>query len=119
MVLFSALPPTRADTGLSVKRNAFISKAPGDECAYWGIQENPITHEPRRGSIEQSHTACRAPRKKTIAPIEKHPSPTVQASEQPYQVPEYWRWVRLGDVYVINPAVEGDDRAACAITVNE
>lgn len=47
--------------------------------------------------------------KKTIAPIEKHTIPTVPVAEQPYQVPENWRWVRLGEIYVINPPVEGDD----------
>ena len=47
--------------------------------------------------------------KKTTAPIEKHTIPTVPAAEQPYQVPENWRWVRLGEIYVINPPVEGDD----------
>jgi type I restriction enzyme S subunit len=36
--------------------------------------------------------------KKTIAPIEKHTIPTVPAAEQPYKVPENWRWVRLGDI---------------------
>ena len=36
--------------------------------------------------------------KKTIAPIEKHTIPTVPAAEQPYKVPENWRWVRLCNV---------------------
>lgn len=47
--------------------------------------------------------------KKSTAPIEKHTIPTVPAAEQPYQVPGNWRWVRLGEIYVINPPVEGDD----------
>ena len=47
--------------------------------------------------------------KKTTAPVEKHTIPTVPAAEQPYKVPENWRWVRLGEIYVINPHVEGDD----------
>lgn len=38
-------------------------------------------------------------RKKTTAPIEKHTIPTVPAAEQPYQVPENWRWVRLLDSF--------------------
>lgn len=33
--------------------------------------------------------------KKTTAPIEKHTIPTVPAAEQPYQVPENWRWTRI------------------------
>lgn len=33
--------------------------------------------------------------KKTIAPIEKHTIPTVPAAEQPYPVPENWRWTRI------------------------
>ena len=33
--------------------------------------------------------------KKTTAPIEKHTIPTIPAAEQPYRVPENWRWVYL------------------------
>ena len=44
--------------------------------------------------MTEPHTMPRTT-KKTIAPIEKHTIPTVPAAEQPYPVPENWRWVYL------------------------
>ena len=32
----------------------------------------------------------------------------------PYQIPESWSWVKLGDLYKINPKVEADDNADAA-----
>lgn len=36
-------------------------------------------------------------------------SPFVPAEEQPYPIPENWCWVRLGELYEINPKVTADD----------
>lgn len=38
--------------------------------------------------------------KKTTAPIEKHTIPTVPAAEQPYQVPENWRYYRIENLAI-------------------
>lgn len=35
--------------------------------------------------------------------------PEIPKDEQPYPLPEGWKWVRLGNLYQINPKVEADD----------
>lgn len=37
---------------------------------------------------------------------ESAPLPEIPVREQPYPLPEGWKWVRLGDVYTINPKNE-------------
>ncbi|MCD8038301.1 MAG: restriction endonuclease subunit S [Lachnospiraceae bacterium] len=45
---------------------------------------------------------------------EKLEQALVPAEEQPYEVPENWCWVRLGDLYNINPKTEADDEMPAA-----
>ncbi|WP_300785923.1 restriction endonuclease subunit S [uncultured Desulfovibrio sp.] len=40
---------------------------------------------------------------------ESAPLPEIPVREQPYPLPEGWKWVRLGDVYTINPKNEIND----------
>ena len=40
---------------------------------------------------------------------ESAPLPEIPVQEQPYPLPEGWKWVRLGDVYTINPKNEIND----------
>ncbi|MCD7744317.1 MAG: hypothetical protein LUI13_03355 [Lachnospiraceae bacterium] len=41
-------------------------------------------------------------------------SPFVPVEEQPYQVPTNWCWIRLGDVYEINPKIKAKDEIDAA-----
>ena len=43
--------------------------------------------------------------KKKEAPVD----PLVPAEEQPYPIPENWCWVKLGNLYEINPKITADD----------
>ena len=43
--------------------------------------------------------------KKKEAPVD----PFVPAEEQPYPIPENWCWVKLGNLYEINPKITADD----------
>ena len=43
----------------------------------------------------------------------------VPVEEQPYPVPENWRWVRLGAAYTISPKVIADDNAIAAFVPME
>lgn len=53
---------------------------------------------------------ARGAKKETVlAPEEKLAQALVPEAEQPYRVPENWRWVQLDRLYTINPPVEGDD----------
>jgi len=50
-----------------------------------------------------------AKKEKALTPEEKLAQALVPEAEQPYRVPENWRWVQLDRLYTINPPVEGDD----------
>ena len=55
------------------------------------------------------------PKKKTALTIEERlQQALVPAEEQPYDVPENWVWVRLGDLYEVNPKNKADDELDAA-----
>ena len=37
-----------------------------------------------------------------------------QTEDIPYEIPDYWKWVKLSDLYEINPKVEADNNADAA-----
>ena len=37
-----------------------------------------------------------------------------QTDDVPYEIPNYWKWVKLSDLYQINPKVEADNNADAA-----
>lgn len=37
-----------------------------------------------------------------------------QTEDIPYEIPDYWKWVKLSDLYEINPKVEADNEADAA-----
>lgn len=42
------------------------------------------------------------------------PLPAISDEEKPFDIPENWKWVRLADVYEINPKVNADDNINAA-----
>lgn len=42
------------------------------------------------------------------------PLPPISDEEKPFDIPENWKWVRLADVYEINPKVNADDNINAA-----
>lgn len=50
-----------------------------------------------------------AKKKQELSPEERLATALVPEEEQPYQLPEGWKWVRLGKIYDVNPKVQADD----------
>ena len=50
-----------------------------------------------------------AKKKQELTPEERLAAALVPEEEQPYQLPEGWKWVRLGKIYDVNPKVQADD----------
>lgn len=50
-----------------------------------------------------------AKKKQELSPEERLAAALVPEEEQPYQLPEGWKWVRLGKIYDVNPKVQADD----------
>ncbi len=42
-----------------------------------------------------------------------------QKDNAPYEIPNYWAWVKLGDLYTINPKVNADDETLAAFVPME
>lgn len=52
---------------------------------------------------------ARAKKKENLTPEERLQAALVPENEQPYKVPENWCWVRLGELYQINPKNLAED----------
>ena len=61
----------------------------------------------------------RARKEKSLTPEEKRAQTLVPEEEQPYPVPENWRWVRLGELYEINPKNQASDNIDSAFVPME
>lgn len=72
---------------------------------------------PEDGNAEDLYTQIQEEKAKLIAEgkIKKEkPLPPIKDDEIPFEIPENWKWVRLADVFMINPKVAGNphDKAA-------
>ena len=50
-----------------------------------------------------------AKKKQALSPEERLAAALVPEEEQPYALPDGWKWVRLGKIYDVNPKVQADD----------
>lgn len=81
------------------------------------IQGRLLPQRAEEGNAEELYKQIQAEKKKLIKEkkIKKEkPLPEITAEEKPFEIPETWKWVRLGDVTILNPKNNLDDNLKTA-----
>lgn len=84
------------DAGIQGKLTKQLSEDGTAEELYQQIQREKLALE-KAGKIKKSK-----------------PLPPISDEEKPFDIPDNWKWVRLADVYEINPKVNADDNINAA-----
>jgi len=81
------------------------------------IQGRLVPQRAEEGNAEELYEQIQAEKKKLIKEkkIKKEkPLPEITDDEKPFDIPETWKWVRLGDVTILNPKNNLDDNLKTA-----
>lgn len=81
------------------------------------IQGRLVPQRVEEGNAEELYEQIQAEKKKLIKEkkIKKEkPLPEITDDEKPFEIPETWKWVRLGDVTILNPKNNLDDNLKTA-----
>ena len=81
------------------------------------IQGRLVPQREEEGNAEELYEQIQAEKKKLIKEkkIKKEkPLPEITDDEKPFDIPETWKWVRLGDVTILNPKNNLDDNLKTA-----
>jgi len=76
------------------------------------IQGKLVPQRPEEGNAEDLYKQIQAEKQKLIkeGKIKKEkPLPPITDDEKPFEIPETWKWVRLGEVTLLNPKNYLDD----------
>lgn len=76
------------------------------------IQGRLVPQRPEEGNAEDLYRQIQAEKQKLIkeGKIKKEkPLPPITDDEKPFEIPETWKWVRLGEVTLLNPKNYLDD----------
>lgn len=84
------------DAGIQGKLTEQLPEDGNAEELYQQIQQEKLALE-KAGKIKKSK-----------------PLPPISDEEKPFDIPDNWKWVRLADVYEINPKVNADDNINAA-----
>ncbi len=81
------------------------------------IQGKLVEQLPEEGTAEELYRAIQAEKAKLIkeGKIKKEtPLPKITEDEIPFEIPESWKWVRVGSIVTMNPKNELDDNSAAS-----
>lgn len=92
----AALKSKIIDAGIQGKLTEQLPEDGTAEELYQQIQQEKLALE-KAGKVKKSK-----------------PLPPISEEEKPFDIPDNWKWVRLADVYEINPKVNADDNINAA-----
>lgn len=78
----------------------------------YAIQGKLVEQRPEEGNAEDLYAQIQAEKQRLIAEkkIKKQkPLPEITDEEKPFEIPATWKWVRLGEITVLNPKNELPD----------
>lgn len=82
-----------------------------------GIQGKLTEQLPEDGNAEELYQRIQQEKlalEKASKIKKSKPLPPISDEEKPFDIPDNWKWVRLADVYEINPKVNADDNINAA-----
>ena len=97
------------------KLEAFNSRFPDDmkkSLLQYAIQGKLVEQRPEEGTAEELFERIQEEKQRLIAEgkIKKEkPLPEITEDEKPFDIPESWKWVRLGSIVELNPKNDIDD----------
>ncbi len=97
------------------KLEAFNSRFPNDmkkSLLQYAIQGKLVEQRPEEGTAEELFEQIQKEKQRLIADgkIKKEkPLPEITEEEKPFDIPECWKWVRLGSIVELNPKNDIDD----------
>ena len=98
-----------------LKLEALNSRFPDDmkkSLLQYAIQGKLVEQRPEEGSAEELFQRIQEEKQRLIADgkIKKEkPLPEITEDEKPFDIPESWKWVRLGSIVELNPKNDIDD----------
>lgn len=97
------------------KLETFNNRFPSDmkkSLLQYAIQGKLVEQRPEEGSAEELFQRIQEEKQRLIAEskIKKEkPLPEITEEEKPFEIPESWKWVRLGSIVELNPKNDIDD----------
>ena len=98
-----------------LKLEALNSRFPSDmkkSLLQYAIQGKLVEQRPEEGTAEELFQQIQKEKQRLIAEgkIKKEkPLPEITEDEKPFDIPESWKWVRLGSIVELNPKNDIDD----------
>ena len=98
-----------------LKLEAFNNRFPDDmkkSLLQYAIQGKLVEQRPEEGTAEELYRQIQKEKQRLIADgkIKKEkPLPEITEEEKPFDIPESWKWVRLGSIVELNPKNDIDD----------
>ncbi len=98
-----------------LKLETFNSRFPSDmkkSLLQYAIQGKLVEQRPEEGTAEELFQQIQEEKQRLIAEgkIKKEkPLPEITEEEKPFEIPESWKWVRLGSIVELNPKNDIDD----------
>ena len=98
-----------------LKLETFNSRFPDDmkkSLLQYAIQGKLVEQRPEEGTAEELFQQIQKEKQRLIADgkIKKEkPLPEITEEEKPFEIPESWKWVRLGSIVELNPKNDIDD----------
>ena len=98
-----------------LKLEALNSRFPSDmkkSLLQYAIQGKLVEQRPEEGTAEELFQQIQKEKQRLIADgkIKKEkPLPEITEEEKPFEIPESWKWVRLGSIVELNPKNDIDD----------
>ena len=98
-----------------LKLEALNSRFPSDmkkSLLQYAIQGKLVEQRPEEGTAEELYRQIQQEKQRLIADgkIKKEkPLPEITEDEKPFDIPECWKWVRLGSIVELNPKNDIDD----------